>query len=178
LYNLSRAHYEREWGKKYRKPGFGTRLLAFFLRFVPKRGLFRALAFKMPPQRGGDMYVKSVNDTVEQYKKLLQQAGSDKLKLTNLDFDTGRETWAGEYVLTDKSYARLLDQLAKKDFSTVSPDLRANILEFYHDPNAPIATKKDKKGWEKTMEQLVKLKAQTTPAEESQPSAGTTPSLR
>lgn len=178
LYNLSRAQYEREWGKTYRKPGFGTRVLAFFLRFVPKRGLFRALAFKMPPQHAEDMYVKSVNDTVEQYRKLLQQTGSAKLKLPNLDFDTGRETWAGEYVLTDKSYARLLDQLAKEDFSSVSLDLRGNILEFYHDPNAPIATKKDKKGWEKTMEQLARLKAQVTPTEESQPSVGNTRSLR
>ena len=30
-YNLSRADYQREWGKGYRRPGFGTRVLAFFL---------------------------------------------------------------------------------------------------------------------------------------------------
>jgi len=39
-YYLSRANYQKEWGKGYRKPGFGTRLLAFFLRFVPKIGPF------------------------------------------------------------------------------------------------------------------------------------------
>src|SRR5580704_19783153 len=39
-YNLSRAGYQREWGKGYRRPGFGTRLLALFLKVVPKIGPF------------------------------------------------------------------------------------------------------------------------------------------
>src|SRR5947207_13413303 len=38
LYHLSRAKYEKEWGKGYRRPGFGTRVLAFFLRIIPKVG--------------------------------------------------------------------------------------------------------------------------------------------
>ena len=37
-YYLSRASYQKEWGKGYRRPGFGTRVLAFFLKFVPKVG--------------------------------------------------------------------------------------------------------------------------------------------
>src|SRR6202049_4560873 len=47
-YYLSRANYQKEWGKGYRRPGIGTRILAFFLRFVPKVGPFKALAFKIP----------------------------------------------------------------------------------------------------------------------------------
>jgi len=31
-YYLSRTSYQKEWGKGYRKPGFGTRALAFFFR--------------------------------------------------------------------------------------------------------------------------------------------------
>ncbi len=31
-YYLSHANYQREWGKGYRKPGFGTKVLAFFLK--------------------------------------------------------------------------------------------------------------------------------------------------
>ncbi len=50
-------------------------MLAFFLRFVPKKGPFRALAFKMPSQHAEDMYLKSVNETVERYRKVLQEAG-------------------------------------------------------------------------------------------------------
>ena len=35
LYNLSRSSYEKEWGKEYHKPGFGTRILAFLFRILP-----------------------------------------------------------------------------------------------------------------------------------------------
>src|SRR5580704_6272258 len=49
-YYLSRANYNREWGKGYRRPGTGTRILAFFLRFMPKVGPFKALDFKIPTQ--------------------------------------------------------------------------------------------------------------------------------
>jgi hypothetical protein len=48
LYNLSRAEYEKQWGTGYRKPGFGTRVLALFLRIIPKVGPAKALAFKIP----------------------------------------------------------------------------------------------------------------------------------
>jgi hypothetical protein len=47
-YYLSRANYQKEWGKGYRRPGFGARLLAFFLRFMPKVGPFKAMDFKIP----------------------------------------------------------------------------------------------------------------------------------
>src|SRR5581483_8077002 len=69
-YYLSRANYRREWGKGYRRPGFGTRVLAFFLGFVPKVGPFKALDFKIPTQKTEDLYIASVNRTVEDYKKL------------------------------------------------------------------------------------------------------------
>ena len=53
LYYLSRKNYEKEWGKGYRKPGCGTRILAFFLRLMPKVGPFSALAFKIPDSAHG-----------------------------------------------------------------------------------------------------------------------------
>jgi hypothetical protein len=40
LYRLSRSDYEREWGKDYTKPGFGTRVLSTLLRYMPKIGPF------------------------------------------------------------------------------------------------------------------------------------------
>ena len=64
LYYLSRSNYEHEWGTVYRKPGLGSRILAFFLRLIPKVGPFRAVNFKIPTQQTEDMYIKSVNDTV------------------------------------------------------------------------------------------------------------------
>ncbi len=85
-YNLSRTSYQHEWGKGYRRPGFGTRVLAFFLRFVPKVGPFKALDFKIPTQQTEDLYIASVNHTLDNYKGLLSEVEAKKLSLRNTDF--------------------------------------------------------------------------------------------
>jgi len=163
-YYLSRSSYQREWGKGYRRPGFGTRLLAFFLKFVPKVGPFKALDFKIPTQRTEDLYIASVNHALDNYKGLLAEVGEKKLHLANTDFDTGRMTHAGEYVPTDDAYAHLLDQLSH-NFDQVPPELRENILLFYSDPIAPNATKRNAEAWQKAQEELQRLK--TAPSRET-----------
>ena len=158
LYHLSRAQYQKEWGNGYRKPGVGSRILAFFLKIVPKVGPFKAVAFKIPTTQTEDMYIRSVNKTVDDYAALLRQQKQAQLRLADMDFDTGRETRAGEYSLADKTYAHLLNDLAKHEFAAATPQLRQNILSFYSNPNAPIATKKDSKAWRTAQEELEKLK--------------------
>ena len=162
-YYLSRANYQKEWGKGYRRPGFGTRVLAFFLKFVPKVGPFKALDFKIPTHKTEDLYIASVNHTLDNYKSLLAEVGAKKLSLPNTDFDTGRVTHAGEYVLTDNAYAHLLDQLAQQKFDQVTPELRDNILVFYSDKSAPIATKKKSAAWQKTQDEVQQLKVYSPP---------------
>jgi hypothetical protein len=95
LYHLSRAQYQKEWGNGYRKPGFGTRVLAFFLKVIPKVGPFKAVAFEIPTTRTEDMYIKSINKTVDDYSALLREQKAGQLTIADLDFDTGRETRAG-----------------------------------------------------------------------------------
>ncbi len=158
-YYLSRASYQREWGKGYRRPGFGARVLAFFMRFMPKIGPFKAMDFKIPTRKTEDLYIASVNHTLDNYKSLLVEVRAKKLTLPNTDFDTGRMTHAGEYILTDKAYAHLLDLLVQQKFDNVTPDLREDILAFYSDPNAPNATKRKSAEWEKTQKELEQLKA-------------------
>ncbi len=162
-YYLSRTNYQREWGKGYRKPGFGTRVLAFFLKFVPKVGPFKALDFKIPTRQTEDLYIASVNKTLDDYKQLLVKVRQKDLHLTNTDFDTGRVTHAGEYVLTDRAYAHLLDQLAKHNFDQVSPDLKQNVLDFFSDTSAPLASKRNPQEWQRIQDQLQRLKTMTVP---------------
>jgi len=166
-YYLSRANYQREWGKGYRKPGFGTRVLAFFLKFMPKVGPFKALDFKIPTRQTEDLYIASVNHTLDDYRKLLEEVKKRDLHLTNTDFDTGHATRAGEYPLTDKAYAHLLDRLAHDNFQQITPELRENILAFYRDDNAPIATKKKPQAWERIEEQLQRLRSAPSPEDHS-----------
>ena len=158
LYHLSRTSYEKDWGKGYRKPGFTERLLAFLLRLIPKVGPASALAFKVPSTKAEDMYIKSVDHTFDDYTHLLHQVRDGDLDLPDTDCDTGRKTAAAEYPLADKAYAQLLDDLSQDDFATASPELRANILAFYSDPNAPYHTKKNRKSWARTLRELEQLK--------------------
>jgi hypothetical protein len=158
LYSLSRSEYEKEWGKDYTKPGFGVRFWSVVLIYMPKIGPFKALAFKNPTPKTEDMYFKSINTTVEQYRIYLHQLSRDKLELANCDFDTGKETKAAEYSLTDESYAKLLGQLASRKFDLTSPELRRNILSFYSDLSLPLETKTDTTHWQSVLSSLELLK--------------------
>ncbi len=161
LYRLSRSNYEKEWGKDYVKQGVGTRILSTLLRFMPKIGPFKGLAFNNPTPQTEDLYIKSINTTVDQYRIFLEQVRTDTLVLPNCDFDSGKPTKAAEYSLTDDSYAKLLNQLSGRKFDRTSPELRANILDFYSDLSVLIATKKDEDDWKTVLSQLDQLKAMT-----------------
>jgi Zinc dependent phospholipase C len=163
LYRLSRSDYEKQWGKDYVKPGVGTRILSTLLRYMPRIGPFKGLAFKSPTPKTEDLYFKSINTTVDQYRAFLEAVRSDKLVLPNCDFDSGNPTKAAEYSLTDESYAKLLGRLSDRKFNLTSPELRANILQFYSDLSAPIETKKSQARWQSVLTSLDQLKL-VTPA--------------
>ena len=161
LYRLSRADYEKNWGKEYTKPGFGTRVLAVLLHYMPKIGPFKAMAFKNPTPKTEEMYFRSINTSVDQYRAYLEELRTDTLQLSNMDLDTGKKTKAAEYPLTDESYATLLAKLSEREFDRTSPELRENILEFYSDLSVPIETKKDTVRWQSVLTSLDQLKALT-----------------
>jgi hypothetical protein len=75
--------------------------------------------------------------------------------------DSGQATKAGEYSLTDDSYAKLLAHLSARKFDRTSPELRDNILQFYSDLSAPIETKKDQSDWQNVLTELDQLKSMT-----------------
>jgi len=163
LYRLSRSDYEKEWGKDYVKPGLGTRIMSALLRYMPKIGPFKGLAFNSPTPQTEDLYIKSINTTVDQYRAFLEQVRTDSLSLPNCDFDTGNETKPAEYSLTDETYAKLLGQLSDRKFDLTTAELRQNILHFYSDLSLPIETKKDEAHWKGVLTALDELKS-TSPA--------------
>jgi hypothetical protein len=161
LYRLSRSDYERDWGKEYSKPGSGARVLSVFMHYMPKIGPFKAMAFKNPTPKTEEMYFKSINTSVDQYRAFLEELRKDSLQLPNRDLDTGKTTKAGEYTLTDESYAKLLNKLSERKFDRTSPELRENILAFYSDLSGPNETKKDNPRWQSVLTSLDQLKALT-----------------
>jgi hypothetical protein len=159
VYNLSRPDYHTRYGNEYRKPGIISRTLSWILRVVPKVGPLKVLAFRVPTPEAEKLFIESFNATVERYRAMLTTLKSGQLNLENRDFDTGRPTRAGEYRLADRTYAKLLEAIEEKDFEGVRPELKENILAFYGDLNAPIATKTERKDWQVTVRALNRLRS-------------------
>jgi hypothetical protein len=167
LYHLSRSDYQREWGKTYEKPGLCTRILAGLLRYMPKIGPFKGLGFNSPTPKTEDLYIKSINTTVDQYRVYLEEVRAGTLVLPDRDLDDGNTTLAAEYTLADKTYANLLAELAEGKFKGTSPQLRDNILKFYSNLSLPIETKTDPVRWQAVLTNLSALEAVTlSPAAE------------
>jgi hypothetical protein len=78
-----------------------------------------------------------------------------------MDCDTGKQTHAAEYPLADSTYSKLLLDLKKHDFSTVTPELRTNILSFYSDRGA--FHKQAHKRWKQTEAALAQLRSSQNP---------------
>jgi hypothetical protein len=163
LYRLRRADYEKSWGKKYEKPGFGTRFLAALLSILPRIGPFKGLGFNVPTKQTEDLYIASINRTFEDCRAFLEKTKSTAPELPDRDLDTGELTKPAEYELADAAYAKLLTQIADKKFAQTSPELRDNILSFYANATAPANTKKNDADWEKVSAALAQLKAAQLP---------------
>jgi hypothetical protein len=159
LYHLSRTEYEREWGKDYRKPGPGARIVAFLFRLIPKVGPLKAIDFKVPTTATEALFIKSIDSTTDQFQALVDELRVGPIHLINRDCDTGKATRPGEYKLTDAAYAKLLHRLSLRSFDLLTPELKENITNYYADLNAPFATRKSKDQWKTTLQELDDLKA-------------------
>jgi len=131
VYSLPRSGYEKTWGKMYRKPGIPARVLSWLFRIIPKIGPLKALGFKAVPPQGEQMFLKAFAATSEEYSRLLNEVRSRSFSLADVNLDTGAPAHPGDYPLADKTYVALVERLSKKDFQTVSPALRSNILAYF-----------------------------------------------
>src|ERR1039458_8012178 len=111
-------------------------------------------------QRAGVQQPDSANRRpVHQYRLLLEAVRADKLVLPDYDLDSGNPTKIGEYSLSDQTYDKLLDQLAKSKFDHTTSDLRENILSYYSGLPAPTAATKDEVHRKSVQTSLDELKA-------------------
>jgi hypothetical protein len=157
LYNLSRASYQKNWGKQYQPPTFGERFLAFLVRILPKIGPLKVVQLKTPTPAAEKLFEASFNTTLDRYRQLLSQIGAGQPDLSNNNFDTGEITGPGKYQLTDETQAKLLDELAKQKFNGASPEMRAELLEFFGHPDSLYATKRKPKEWAEVQVELPTL---------------------
>jgi zinc dependent phospholipase C len=158
LYSLSRAEYEKEWGKNYTKPKFSDRFLAFLLKLLPKFGPLKVLQLRMPTPETERLFEASFNASLDSYRHMLAQVRKGDLKLANANLDVGSETAPGKYRLGDYAHAKLLHELAKQKFQGVTPEIRSEILEFFASPDALDDVKKDAKTWKRLQSELQQLR--------------------
>jgi hypothetical protein len=163
LFNLSRASYQKNWGKTYRPPSIGESFLALLIRILPKVGPLRVMQLKTPTPAAEKLFQASFNTTLDRYRQLLTQVSAGQPDLPNDNFDTGTITGPGIYGLNDETHAKLLDALVKESFSRASLEVRAELLEFYGHPDAPYATKRKPKNWAKVQAELEQLKKAVPP---------------
>jgi Zinc dependent phospholipase C len=163
LFNLSKASYQKNWGKNYQPPTFGEKVIAFLIRILPKFGPLKVLQLRTPTPETERMFEASFNTTLDRYRQLLSQAGTGRLDLPNDNFDTGGMTGPGKYELNDDTQAKWLDALARQKFSDVSPQARAELLEFFGHPDAPYTIKRKPKDWAKVQAELEQLKNAVPP---------------
>jgi Zinc dependent phospholipase C len=158
IYRIDRASYKREYGDQYQKPGAGAKVLAFFIRILPKVGPLKALKLRMPDSQSQQQFVKSMNVVVDHYNHSLDEISQQppvelSLDLPDRNLDTGDATVSGKYRLADFTYAKLLAEIDKHPATPVPAPLRANILAYYQSsPNNYVSLKS--KQWQQTQANL------------------------
>ena len=162
LYRISRSTYEKQWPGKYEKPGFGTRLLGFLLRLIPKVGPFRDLAFKIPTPDAEKLFVASFSNALQNYVQLANAARIParpyELWLTTI-LTPARSQDRASIRLRTKPTPPCWTDCKRTILLRFRPTLKTALLAYYADLNAPFATKKDKKEWAKVVRDVNQLKA-------------------
>jgi len=131
---VARTSYERRWKHAYRGPGFKAHLLAVLVLIVPKIGSASDLAIKIPTPDTEELYLRSVNHTVDAFRVVLHKLAADTnvpLTFANVDLDTGDRVKRGDYPLADKTYEQLLERLTSRPDRIIPADLKRNISEYY-----------------------------------------------
>jgi len=157
---LRQADLDNGWDKFRKKASVGTYLLAGVIVVVPKIGALSDLAIKGPTSDTEEKYVDSLLHATDVLRRDLKDFETTADLLPNRDLDTGAKVKPGGYRLTDETYARLLGMVTRG--KTVPVGLKQDILEYYADPNAPIATKKKAAQWAAVQAELVTLQTMPT----------------
>jgi hypothetical protein len=165
LARVNPRQFRKEYGEEYQQPGFGARILSYFIRVLPKIGPLKPFAFKLPTPEAQTLFRASFRTVMTNYCGHISRQPADSaaapLTLVNKDFDTGSVTQAGEYALADETYGDWLRKLSKKKFEGVSPAMKQNILAFYGSSPKPSKSKEEQEGdtQRETQQALTELRA-------------------
>ncbi len=153
----ARVASESNWQDYRRKPGLFTYSLAAVIYVMPKIGVFKSVAIKGPTEATEEDYVRSVNRSTDALRSALVRFGGPKPGLENRDLDTGALVEPGSYKLADETYAGLLHRLVGDPHSAIPSGVKADVLEYYTNPSAPIYGKMYAERWTRIQADLLVL---------------------
>jgi len=158
LFSYSKKDYEKAWGGRYEQPGLASHVIAEFIRVVPKVGPLQTLQFRPPTPETEKLFTDSFNMTLERYRALITAERSGRAELEDVNLDLGKPTSAGMYKMSDDVHAKLVHELARRQFAGMPRPLHEDVAAFYKDEDAPISTRKHRKEWMKLQAELETLK--------------------
>jgi hypothetical protein len=157
-YKMHNANYYHEYGKKHDKPGFFPGALAVVVRFLPKVGPLRSLKLHIPGPDAEKLFIQSFDTVTVHFTASLKKLPASNHRLANIDFDTGNDTYSGEYNLADDTYCKLVLKLKELDFKNVNDPVRQNIIKFYGSCNEKMAAMEGADQWNEITAALEQLK--------------------
>jgi hypothetical protein len=114
------------------------------------------LKFKTPTPQAEKIFTQSFDITVLNYTSALGKVTHAEYKFVNTDWDTGKKTLHGEYILVDQTYSAWVLKLKENNFETLTASAKRNILDFYknysNDPAISVGQ------WHETSSALKELK--------------------
>jgi hypothetical protein len=138
-FKMRKANYYHEYGKKHTQPGFVPSMLAGVIKVLPKMGPLKALKIKVPGPAAEKIFIQSFDTVLLHYNAALRLLLVKDIALQNIDFDTGKDTYPGEYFMVDQTYIKLLLLLSAGKYKDSRQPLKENILKFYGECNERIA---------------------------------------
>ena len=124
---LERKKYRKEFGR----PGLKSIFFSVIIGIVPKLGPTAGLKYKEPDEKVDKIFNNCFKSIVNHYSGSLEKLESDRLKLENINYDTGKKTEPGQYMHADETYFELLKKHEKTDFKNADETLKKDLLVFF-----------------------------------------------
>ncbi len=128
---LDRKKYKEEFGR----PGLKSIFFTLVIGIIPKIGPTGGLKYKEPDEKVDKIFEKCFDAILDHYTESLEQLENKKLKLDNINYDTGKKTVPGEYMHADETYYELLLKNEKNNFEGLSKPLKTDLISYFSDIN-------------------------------------------
>jgi hypothetical protein len=143
VYDLSRADFEREFGKAFLEPGYFAKAFGFLAKLVPNVGPLKRSVFKPLPPEARAQFTAALDHAVANYQSRVGALAQRRTDLPSRNLDTAKPVRFGEYPPADDAYADLVQKLTKRN-ATFPEALRADIRRFYAERPSGIDTSDDR----------------------------------